>query len=137
MEDDYRELRIPKIVRWAASLWLQGAIKDTGYEDVESYWMRKDVKTLTEDEKNNYSPLYYIEKNLTEKNSPDILIWHGDADLDVPYLQSERLNALLTRTVEADKVEFKLFHNYKHAADQLYSDENLGALKEYLDKKFA
>ena len=50
MEDDYRELRIPKIVRWAASLWLQGAIKDTGYEDVESYWMRKDVKALTEDE---------------------------------------------------------------------------------------
>mgnify|MGYP002639056142 CR=1 FL=1 len=137
MEDDYRELRIPKIVRWAASLWLQGAIKDTGYEDVESYWMRKDVKTLTEDEKNNYSPLYYIEKNLTEKNSPDILIWHGDADLDVPYLQSERLNALLTRIVGTDKVEFKLFHNYKHAADQLYSDENLGILKEYLDEKFA
>ena len=24
MEDDYRELRIPKIVRWAASLWLRG-----------------------------------------------------------------------------------------------------------------
>ena len=46
MEDDYRELRIPKIVRWAASLWLQEAIKDTGYEDVESYWMRKDVKIL-------------------------------------------------------------------------------------------
>ena len=137
MEDDYRELRIPKIVRWAASLWLQGAIKDTGYEDVESYWMRKDVKALTEDEKNNYSPLYYIEKNLTKENSPDILIWHGDADLDVPYLQSERLNALLTRIVGTDKVEFKLFHNYKHAADQLYSDENLGILKEYLDEKFA
>lgn len=137
MEDDYRELRIPKIVRLAASLWLQGAIKDTGYEDVESYWMRKDVKTLTEDEKNNCSPLYYIEKNLTKENSPDILIWHGDADLDVPYLQSERLNALLTRIVGTDKVEFKLFHNYKHAADQLYSDENLGILKEYLDEKFA
>ena len=29
------------------------------------------------------------------------------------------------------------FHNYKHAADQLYSDENLGILKEYLDEKFA
>ena len=128
---------IPKMGRWAASLWLQWAIKDTGYEDVESYWMRKDVKALTEDEKNNYSPLYYIEKNLTKENSPDILIWHGDADLDVPYLQSERLNALLTRIVGTDKVEFKLFHNYKHAADQLYSDENLGILKEYLDEKFA
>ena len=68
-------------------------------------------KALTEDEKNNYSPLYYIEKNLTKENSPDILIWHGDADLDVPYLQSERLNALLTRIVGTDKVEFKSFHN--------------------------
>ena len=55
----------------------------------------------------------------------------------IPYLQSERLNALLTRIVGTDKVEFKLFHNYKHAADQLYSDENLGILKEYLDEKFA
>ncbi len=42
---------------------------------------------------------------------------------------SLELKALLTRTVGADKVEFKLFHNYKHAADQLYSDENLGILK--------
>ena len=94
MEDDYRELRIPKIVRWAASLWLQGAIKDTGYEDVESYWMRKDVKTLTEDEKNNYSPLYYIEKNLTEKNSPDILIWHGDACKQDPAAEQQGFKAV-------------------------------------------
>ena len=43
----------------------------------------------------------------------------------------------LAGSVGADKVEFKLFHNYKHAADQLYSDENLGILKEYLDEKFA
>ena len=48
----------------------RGAIKDTGYEDVESYWMRKDVKTLTEDEKNNYSPLYYIEKKSYGEKQP-------------------------------------------------------------------
>lgn len=134
---DYKELKIPKVVQWASGLWLTGAIKDTGYNDVESYWMRKDVNTLTQEEKDTYSPLYYIQKNLTTENSPSVLIWHGDADLSVPYLQSERLNELLTEQIGADKVEYKLFHNYKHAADQLYSDENLGILKEYLDTKLA
>ncbi len=119
-----------------ASLWLQGAIKDTGYEDVESYWMRKDVKALTEDEKTTIVHCIILRKILRRKTAGYINL-HGDADLDVPYLQSERLNALLTRIVGTDKVEFKLFHNYKHAADQLYSDENLGILKEYLDEKFA
>lgn len=134
---DYKELKIPKVVQWASGLWLTDAIKDTGYNDVESYWMRKDVNTLTQEEKDIYSPLYYIQKNFTPENSPSVLIWHGDADLSVPYLQSERLNELLTEQIGADKVEYKLFHNYKHAADQLYSDENLGILKEYLDTKLA
>ena len=44
MEDDYRELRIPKLSLGGQPLaW---TIKDTNYEDVESYWMRKDVKAL-------------------------------------------------------------------------------------------
>ena len=48
---DYKELKIPKIVQWASGLWLTDAIKDTGFNDVESYWMRKDVNTLTQEEK--------------------------------------------------------------------------------------
>ena len=59
------------------------------------------------------------------------------AEKNHAVLQSERLNELLTEQIGADKVEYKLFHNYKHAADQLYSDENLGILKEYLDTKLA
>lgn len=132
---DYKELKIPKIVQWASGLWLTNAIRDTDFDDVESYWLRKDTDTLSEEEKNYYSPLYYIKENFTPENSPNVLIWHGDADLSVPYLQSERLNDLLTKTIGADKVEFKLFHNMKHAADQLYSDENLSVLKDYLDAK--
>lgn len=132
---DYKKLKIPKVVQWASALWLTNAIKDTEYDDVESYWLRKDISTLTSEEKDAYSPLYYIKKNFTPEDSPNVLIWHGDADLSVPYLQSERLNELLTEQIGEDKVEFKLFHNLKHAADELYSDENLGKLKEYLDAK--
>ena len=75
MEDDYRELRIPKIVRWAASLWLQGAIKDTGYEDVESYWMRKDVKTLLRMRKTIIVHYIILRKSLNSTLSvPTILV---------------------------------------------------------------
>ena len=69
MEDDYRELRIPKIVRWAASLWLQGAIKDTGYEDVESYWMRKDVKILLRMRKTTIVHYIILRKILRRKTA--------------------------------------------------------------------
>ena len=58
---------------------------------------------------------------------------HANAQLSDTNRQIE----LLTEQIGADKVEYKLFHNYKHAADQLYSDENLGTLKEYLDTKLA
>ena len=45
MEDDYRELRIPKIVRWASQpVASREQLKIPATEDVESYWMRKDVK---------------------------------------------------------------------------------------------
>ncbi len=46
---------------------------------------------------------YLILRKILRRKTADILIWHGDADLDVPYLQSERLNALLTRIVGTDK----------------------------------
>ena len=65
-----------------------------------------------------------------------MLIWHGDADITVPWYQSRDLHEKMAETVGEDKVQFKLFHNLGHAADLFYSDENLSEIKEYLDQIF-
>ncbi|MCF0133045.1 MAG: alpha/beta hydrolase [Blautia sp.] len=132
-ESDYDELGIPKVVRWAAGLWLQKALKGTGFDDVKSYWLRKDMKEMTEEEWNAYDPYYYMNKNMTAETNLLVLSLHGDADLDVPYLQTIRLTEDLGNIIGSEKVEKTLFTGFKHADDRFYSDENLAKIKEYLD----
>lgn len=135
-ESGMKELGIPGIVQWAAGLWLDNALKGTGYDNVESYWLRKDLSQATDEELYQISPGYYLDKNLTSDSDFHMLIWHGDADLDVPYTQSQEFAEKLGNVIGQDKVTMKLFHNYKHADDALYSDENLAEVKAYLDGIF-
>lgn len=137
MVDDFEALGIPGAVRWAAGLWLKSALKDTGFEDVKSYWLRKDVNSCTEEERNQFDPYYFMEKNLNADSDLQMLIWHGDADLDVPYLQSKRMYETLGKKIGQDKVQLELFSGYKHADDRFYSEESLAAVREYLDNAFA
>jgi acetyl esterase/lipase len=134
-EQEYEELGIPKIVLTVAAQWLTNAVKNLDeYETVEDYWLRKKLEEIPEEEMLQYYPSTYIKENLSADSDLRVVIWHGDADLDVPYIQSERLQALMEETIGADKVDYQLFHNYKHAADAFYSDDSLVNLKEYLDK---
>ena len=57
--------------------------------------------------------------------------------LDVPYLQSERLNALLTRIVGQIRWNLSFFIIISMRQISCTVMKNLGILKEYLDEKFA
>jgi acetyl esterase/lipase len=135
-EEEYKKLGIPKFVQWASGIWLDKALKGTGYDDVHAYWLRKDLSECSREELLEFSPYTYIDKNLNAESDFHMLIWHGDADLDVPYTLSEEMYQKLGEVVGEDKVKFKLFHNYKHAADKFYTDENLEEVKTYLDSLF-
>lgn len=139
MEAEFQELGVPKFVRTIANMWLEKGLKENdaeGYTSMEGYWLRKELDQCTEEELNRTSPFYFMEKNLDENSDKHMLIWHGDADITVPWLESRRLKEAMAETVGADKVQFELFHNYGHAADLFYSSENLEKVKAYLDNLF-
>ena len=103
----------------------------TGEDD----WIGKNPGTMSEEEKQVFSPYYYVEKNLTPENPVDMLIIHGDADLSVPYTQSERIRDAFDAAQGEGHVDMRLFHNEKHADDNLYSDDNLDREMEYMQKE--
>jgi predicted esterase len=59
-------------------------------------------------------------------------IIHGDADITVPYLHSERLAGTLTEKLGADKVSFELVSGMGHASDPLYAEEVLDRLDAFM-----
>ena len=88
---------------------------------------------MTEDECSHIDPHHYIKKNgLTGLSA---LIVHGDCDITVPYLHSERLYEHLCEKLEADNTVFHLVPDMGHAVDGLYTDAMLTELKNYLDEK--
>ncbi len=133
VEEDWKQLGIPKLVRNIANSWISGSVLQ-GYEDVDSYWHRKNISAMTEEELSECDPNYYIGKN----DLTGLAAWiiHGDADITVPYLHSERLARTLTEKLGADKVSYELVPGMGHASDPLYADEVLDELdafiKEYL-----
>ena len=65
----------------------------------------------------------------------DVLIWHGDADLSVPYTQSLRIYEAFVEAEGEEHVDLVIFPNIKHAADKLYGEKSLSNIVEYLQKK--
>lgn len=135
-DSGYEELGVPQWIVELAGLWLADALKGTDYDTVEDAWLQRNTGEMTEEELDQINPAYYVKKNLDSDTEKNILVWHGDADLDVPCLQSERFAELMEETVGKEKVSYELFHNYKHAADLFYSDEELSRIKTYMDDIF-
>ena len=128
---DWKALGIPYPVIAVANSWASGEVLQ-GYENVESFWMRKNLSAMTAEELALCDPYAYINRN-------DLLglsawIVHGDCDITVPYLHSERLAAALSEKLGRDAVCYRLIPGMGHASDPLYSDELLGALREFLDR---
>lgn len=134
----FRELGVPAFVVDIANSWLSGAIKDLpGFETCEDAWMGRLFDTMTDEEKQAVSPLYYAEKNLSADSGMKMLIWHGDADITVPWTQSRRLNEIAAERLGAENVSFEIIRNAKHADEDMYRDAALDKLKAWLDAALA
>lgn len=134
MEKDLPALGLPKFIYRVANSWLGGDVLE-GYEDINSFWLRKNISQMTREELAVSDPYTYIEENLT--GNSDLYMWiiHGDCDITVPYLQSTRLNDRLCGILGEERVTYRLVPNMGHASDPLYSDEELGLLEKYLKDK--
>ena len=134
MSNDISKIGLPKFIYDLAKSWL-GADASQGFENIESFWLRKNLSEMTKEELAVSAPYTYMEENLSENSGLCVWIIHGDCDITVPYLQSERLNEWLVDILGADRVIYRLIPNMGHASDPLYSDDELGLLEEYLRNK--
>lgn len=135
-EHGFQELGIPKIMLTLSGMWLRPALEESGFDNVESAWLRRDMAEMPEAEKEKINPAYYIEKNLDGDSQKKVIIRHGDADLDVPYLHSERIARKFAETIGEENVSLQIEHNYKHASDQFYSDAYLEKILREMDSYF-
>ena len=136
MEKDLPTLGLPRFIYQTANSWLGGDVLE-GYDDIHSFWLRKNISEMTLEELAISDPYTYILENVTEDGDLSVWIVHGDCDITVPYLQSERLCDRLTSILGSNRVTYRLIPNMGHASDPLYSDEELGLLEEYVKSKLA
>ena len=136
MVKDLPILGLPEFVYQVANSWLGGDVLE-GYDDIHSFWLRKNISEMTQEELAVSDPYTYIAENVTEDSDLSVWIVHGDCDITVPYLQSERLHDRLTDILGLDRVTYRLIPNMGHASDPLYSDDELGLLEEYLKSRLA
>ncbi len=129
--NDWKTLRVPKFIVDIGNSWLHTE-EMAGYSDVESYWMRKDVNLLTEDERNYSDPYYYAKKNLKDRDDLKVWIAHGDCDITVPILQSERFYAFTSDILGDSACHLEIIKDAGHAADIMYSDSELKKIEEFI-----
>ena len=130
-DDDWKALGIPRVVVRLASSWLDHSLIE-GYESFDSYWMRKNISEMSKEEFDATDIYTYLKKN----DLTDLSAWliHGDCDITVPVVESERLFAALQEKDGIGEVEFQVVHGMGHASDPLYSDELLSQLKDFMDR---
>ena len=130
-DGDWKELEIPQIVIDIANSWIDPKTLE-GFSSVESYWMRREFRDMDEEDRKAFDPHYFLDENLSRESGPAVMIVHGDCDITVPYLQSQRLYDQLVRTIGEDRTQFLLIHGEGHAADMLYSDEVLAQVDTFI-----
>lgn len=134
MKKDLPTMGLPEFIYQIANAW-NGGDATQGFDDVESFWLRKNISEMTQEELAVSDPYTYIEENLPGNSGLTVWILHGDCDITVPYFQSDRLNDRLIGILGADRVTYRLIPDMGHASDPLYSDEELGQLETYLRDK--
>lgn len=77
------------------------------------------------------SPLSYIEG--MKQETFYAVIWHGNADINVPYLQSERLYDAFSEKYGTENVLLSVFEGAVHEDDVFYTAENLDKIFSFLD----
>ena len=129
--DDWKTLGVPDLVLKIANSWLSTDILQ-GFSSVESFWMRKETSEMTAEEIAYAGASAYIDENLSSSDLM-VLIVHGDCDITVPSLQSERLYEKISGVIGTDRTEFWLIKDAGHAADMLYSDEILEQVGTFIE----
>lgn len=124
-EEEFYELKVPRLVRSIANRWLSDITKGTGASSIEEVWIGKNLSDMTREERESYTVPYYAKKNLNKDTDLKVVILHGNADLTVPYLQSSHFYDTMKSLIGEEKVTYRLLENYGHAADGFYSDETL------------
>ncbi len=131
--DDWKTLGVPKFVVNIANSWLHTDVME-GYSDVESFWLRKETAQMSEEEK-AYSDIYtYVAENISKDFGVKFWIAHGDCDITVPILQSERFYNTVKELLGEGNVFYRVVEGSGHAGDIMYSDEELSGLKIFLDE---
>lgn len=134
-DDDWNTLKVPGIIIDIANSWLHTDVLD-GYSDVESFWLRKETESMTADE-SAYSDIYaYAKENLSEDSDMKFWIAHGNCDITVPILQSDRFYSFLCEAIGEENVVYNIVEGAGHAGDIMYSDVELLKIKQYLDGEF-
>lgn len=134
LEQDLQTLKLPRIVYDIGNYWITDEALQ-GYENIDSFWLRQNVSQMTPEELAYSDPYTYINKNLNQDSNLDVWIIHGDCDITVPYLQSERLYDRLVELIGAERVSCRLVPDMGHASDPLYSDGELALLEDFLKEK--
>ena len=129
--DDWKTLKYPQIVIDIGNSW-ENSVDYGEYEDLHSYFLRQHIKDLSDDEIEKLNPYYYIDENFGDGDDPAVWITHGDCDITVPYLMSERFYDALSMKLPEDKLVFNLVPDMGHASDPLYSDEELARICDFI-----
>ena len=132
--EEFKALGVPAFVVDMAAGWLKDPIKDMPWaQTCEDVFAGKPFVDLTEAEKQAIMPMYYVQKNLNGDTGLAMLIWHGDADITVPYTQSKILYDTLKAQNGANPLDFEIIRNAKHADEDMYSDANLARVQAWLE----
>lgn len=132
MDSDYERLNLPVFVRK-----LVGNSSD-GYTDTfdspESRFVGKSIGSLSDEEKEALSPISLLNNNADALKDLKVYIRHGNYDITVPYLQSERIAAEYEKV--GCTVDYELIKGYKHADRRFYSVTNLEKVQSFLSSVF-
>ncbi len=132
-DSDWKELEIPRVVIDIANSWIDKKTLE-GFSSVEAYWLRREFDDMTEDDRKAFDPHYFLDENLGPEKGPAVMIVHGDCDITVPYLQSQRLYEHLVRVIGEERTQFLLIRGEGHATDMLYSDDVLAKVDVFIRK---
>ncbi|MDO4649742.1 MAG: alpha/beta hydrolase [Eubacteriales bacterium] len=132
LDGDLKEMGVPRLVFTLANNWMIGKLD--GHEDYASYWFRKDISRMNEEEFNTVDPFYYIEKNKEVVSNLAVWMIHGDCDITIPCQSSERLYQAFEGQNGAQNTALRMEPGMGHASDPLYSDEILGEIDQFIQE---
>ena len=131
LKEDLKEIGVPKIVFTFANSWTFGNLM--GYEDFGSAFFRKNISEMTEEEREEKDPYYYLEKNRTELAARlSAYLIHGDSDMTIPLPSSVRLQRALAEVLGEEKVFFRIEPGMGHASDPLYATPILEEIDAFI-----